>query len=141
MASCHPPGTNCLLCSVRNRLSLLPANRQSRKPLESGGLCFFRCCFVVRSDVCLKQNSSSLLRISANVQETIDTGLKRKIPSLSVGLVSARNTPSSSHPVPTAGNRGNDESYCGGGAGCERTTFVFDISTPTSISSLSSSGV
>ena len=73
-----PSRVKLLTLLGRSRLSLLPANLQPHKLLGSGGLCLCRCCFLVRSDVCLKQNSSRLFQNCVNVQETIDTGLKRK---------------------------------------------------------------
>ena len=56
-----PPSPSRIKLSAllsRSRLSLLPANRQSRRPLASGGLCFRSCCFVVvvYPDVWLKPN-------------------------------------------------------------------------------------
>ena len=62
---------------------LLPVFRGSRKLFASSSLCVGSsyCFDVVRSDVCLKQNSDTLLvqACATDMQKTIDTGLKRKI--------------------------------------------------------------
>ena len=123
----YPPGSNCLVCWVF---------RWSRKLLASGGLCS-SCFIIVHPDICLKQNSGPLFRIWANVE----TDLKRKVPSLSVDCISARNPPGSTNPIPTTSDRRVDKSSCGDGAGCESRTSILSRSTSTFISSVYSAGV
>ena len=135
----HPLGSNCLDCLLPHAVTL-PCCRLF------GGLANFpraAACAVVAVSGSISTSGWGTLVVSfqSRLVQPSRLAWRGKNHFLSVDCVSARGTPGSSNPVPTASDSRGDESNCGGGAGCEKTISILSHSTVTLILSVWSSGV